>query len=96
MEGIFNKSFFDLEKKAEALLKNNLIKEITRNPPIQEFVYICPNSKSDPHQYLLDSCFHVIVNCHLDINLAKKEFETDLDYMFFNQDFRHIKKGGFG
>jgi len=76
LDDIFNKSFFDLEKKAEAILKNNLKKGITKNPPIQEFVYICPNLKSYPHQYLLDSCFHAIVNCHLDINLAKKEFET--------------------
>ena len=76
MEDISDDSHSDLENKAIALLKKNLIQGQTINPPIQEYTYICPDLKRYPHQWLWDSCFHIIVNSRLNLELAKLEFET--------------------
>ncbi len=76
MEDISDDSHADLENKAIDLLKKNLVKGQTINPPIQDYTYICPDPKRYKHQFLWDSCFHVIVNSRLNLELAKLEFET--------------------
>ncbi|MHA1293926.1 MAG: MGH1-like glycoside hydrolase domain-containing protein [Promethearchaeota archaeon] len=71
-----NSFLLELETQANNLLRNNLMIGTTKTRPIQNYTYICPDKNKYPHQWLWDSCFHIIVNCHLNIDLAKKEFET--------------------
>lgn len=62
-------SFQNLVIQAKELMQRNLKEG-------EGYTYICPDIKRYPHQWLWDSCYHIIVNSHLDIDLAKKEFET--------------------
>ena len=63
-----------VEKEVQELFNRNL-KSGTDEMGFH-FTYICPDIKKYPHQWLWDSCFHIIVNSHLNIDLAKAEFKT--------------------
>jgi len=60
-----------------------------------EFTYICPDIKRYPHQWLWDSCFHIIVTSQFDVSLAKKELESMLKFLqpngFLPHMFYHTK-----
>ncbi|TFF91007.1 MAG: hypothetical protein EU548_00080 [Promethearchaeota archaeon] len=65
-----------LEEQVQNLLLSNLVTgEDTSDPP-KTYTYICPDKKRYPHQWLWDSCFHIIVNSHLNVELARRELET--------------------
>ncbi|MBI4362035.1 MAG: hypothetical protein HY558_02565 [Euryarchaeota archaeon] len=57
------------KEKVEALLRGNL-----RQGP--GYSYVAPSLARYPHQWLWDSCFHAIVWCHLDVEMAKRELST--------------------
>jgi len=64
----------DLTAKVQKLFQRNLIRGVTKDNEF--YTYICPDLKKYPHQFLWDSCFHIIANSHLNLEIAKAEFET--------------------
>ncbi len=68
--------FLSLQEQAKTLLSENLVNGVTEGSENLNYTYICPDKKLYPHQGFWDSCFHIIVNTHLNHTLAKQEFET--------------------
>ena len=67
----------DLHEAAHRALLHNL----RRGPApaetgLKEYIYVCPAHGIYPHQWLWDSCFHVIVMSRFDAELAKAELKT--------------------
>lgn len=62
-------SFEELEQEAKKVLTTNLVQG-------KGYTYVCPDLHRYPHQWFWDSCFHVIVNSHVNMTIAKAEFET--------------------
>jgi len=80
--------FNNIEKRVRDLFNRNLKKGIDKKG--NSYIYICPDIKKYPHQWLWDSCFHIIVNSHLNINLAKEEFKTLLSRQWDNGFLPHM------
>lgn len=59
----------DLIEEARAVLRSNLVESRGHR-------YIRPAPMTYEHQWLWDSCFHAIVNLHLDPELAKAELRS--------------------
>jgi len=70
-----------LEQKARDILELNF--KIINHPEntSQTISYTCPHKDFFPYQHLEYSCFHIIVNSHVNLERAKKEFIG----LFFNQ-----------
>ncbi|MEJ2277033.1 MAG: hypothetical protein P8Y70_04685 [Candidatus Lokiarchaeota archaeon] len=68
----------NLTQKILEIFKENLACGFRKNKRIKKFAYISPNIKHLPHQYLYNSCLHIIVNSHLNLPLAIQEFNTIL------------------
>lgn len=64
----------NLKERAFSLLKRNIKKGYSKNLK-RNFFYLSPDSVHF-HQWLWDSCFHIIVMSRFDPEIAKKEFET--------------------
>ena len=58
-----------LEQAAKEVLEHNLVQG-------DGYTYVSPDVDRYPHQWLWDSCFHVMVNSYLNPGTAKKEFKT--------------------
>jgi glycogen debranching enzyme len=80
----------DIDVKASTILENNIQEDIAQNNLNIKYFYICPSIPEYQHQWLWDSCFHIIVNSHLNIEYAKKEFETLLKLQEDNGFLPHI------
>lgn len=66
----------NLEQKARAILNLNLIKTKLKGKENKPIIYTCPDKNVYPFQRLEDSCLHVIINSHINIDMAKAEFES--------------------
>jgi len=87
----FSEQINTLKHKIENLFKRNLQSGRSPIPPYEKYTYICPDIERYPHQWLWDSCFHIIVNSKLNLQLAKAEFETLLKCQFENGLIPHMR-----
>ncbi|MFO8019787.1 MAG: hypothetical protein R6U96_14275 [Promethearchaeia archaeon] len=56
----------------------------------KSYFYTCPSPETYSHQWMWDSCFHILVNTHIDLDYAKKEFETLLVRQHSNGLISHM------
>ncbi|MGV9198979.1 MAG: amylo-alpha-1,6-glucosidase [Promethearchaeia archaeon] len=75
---------------AKTLLDKNKRKGRTSDQGGDEYFFTCPSPETYRHQWLWDSCFHVMVNSHLDMKYAKQEFETLLAHQHSNGLISHM------
>ena len=68
--------FKTIIEKGRALLQNNRRSGEFQNDQEISYFYTCPSPQTYTHQWLWDSCFHIIINSYLDTDYAKKEFDT--------------------
>ncbi len=90
MEKEIDPLFSKVIERAKTVLHENLINGITEGSKNLSYTYICPDKKLYPHQCLWDSCFHIIVNTHLNSALAKQEFETIMRAQHDNGFLAHM------
>lgn len=78
------------EEEASLVLQKNIQQGNSSYFDNSNYFYIAPSIKKYPHQWLWDSCFHMIVNSHLNIKSAKRELETLLKPQEENGFLSHI------
>ena len=74
---------FNLKEETKRVLLQN-----RRNT--DGFQYTIPSPKEYPYQWLWDSCFHIIILSHFEIEDAKKELRSLLSRQFENGMIPHI------
>ena len=58
-------------------IREEVLRVMMKNRKIgRGYAYTCPSRFKYPHQWLWDSCFHAIINSHLDLDFAKAEMKT--------------------
>lgn len=67
----------DIYAQAKKIIYKNLKKGVVATPEGEfEYTFVCPSRAIYPHQWLWDSCFHIIVTSGFNRQLAKAELRT--------------------